>query len=150
MAGSVVCGVDDQVDAEAVVRVGRALAARLGVPLVRVRTVVAEHGQGGGRSPRRYRAGDRLLAAARKEDAVLIVIASSDAGSALAAVSADVARRASCPVVVVPRGADLALARVAAEEVHAARFPGLLDDGYNGGRALGDGGARRVEPGRRG
>jgi hypothetical protein len=114
MTGSIVCGVDDPAGGEEVVRVGRALAARLALPLVLVH------------------AADGLVAAARTEDAVLIVI-SSEARSRLAAAAADVARRASCPVVVVPRGADRALATV---EAGAARFPGLLDDGYGGGGAV--------------
>lgn len=129
MTGSIICGVDDSEPAEGALRVAGALAVMLGRRLVLVRVV--EPG-----SPateidaitERFRRlaeregpadtealwlvdvghpADRLVAAATDEGASLIVLGSHGARSSLlGSVSAEVSRRAPCPVVVVPPGAD--------------------------------------------
>ena len=51
---------------------------------------------------------DALVAAAKKARGSMIVVGSTGPrGSLLGSVSADVSRRAPCPVVVVPPGADV-------------------------------------------
>jgi hypothetical protein len=80
---------------------------------------------------------DRLVAVAEKEAASLIVVGSTGPRSSLlGSISADVSRRAPCPVVVVAPGADRSLAngngngkgRVSAP----TGFPALLADGHTG------------------
>lgn len=130
MPGSIICGLDDSESAKGAARVARELSAHLGMRLVFVHVIDAE-------SPdetitalvqRLHRlterateldcgavwlvdAGhpsDRLLAKAAAEKASLIVVGSHDPRSPLLrSVSAEVSRRASCPVVVVPPGADV-------------------------------------------
>jgi nucleotide-binding universal stress UspA family protein len=157
MTGSIICGVDGSESAKGAARVARGLSAQLGSRLVFVRVV-------DGASPDREisvaaarlqqlaeRAtdvdcgaqwlvevgppADRLVAVAEKEAASLIVVGSTGPRSSLlGSISADVSRRAPCPVVVVAPGADRSLAngngkgRVSAP----AGFPGLFDDGYTG------------------
>jgi nucleotide-binding universal stress UspA family protein len=129
MAGSIICGVDDSTSATGAVRVARALAGMLGRRLVFVRVVepgspeneidaIAERLRR--LADREAIAGtealwlvdvghpaDRLVAAATDEEASLIVVGSHGARSSLlGSISSDVARRAPCPVVVVPPGAD--------------------------------------------
>lgn len=129
MAGSIICGVDDSTSAMGAVRVSRALAGMLGRRLVFVRVV--EPGSPGNEidavaerlrrlAEREATAGtealwlvdvghptDRLVAAAEDEQASLIVLGSrGPRSSLLGSISAEVSRRASCPVVVVPPGAD--------------------------------------------
>ena len=129
MADSIICGIDDSKSAKAAARVARALSTKLGLRLVFVR--VLEPG-----SPRKtigavaerlerltatgtsvdYGAdwlvdvghpADRLVAAAAHEQAKLIVVGSTGPRSSLlGSISAEVSRRAPCPVVVVPPGAD--------------------------------------------
>ena len=124
MVGSIICGVDDSESAKGAARVARGLSSKLGLGLVFVRVVeggapkkeigaVAERhlGRRGG-----LRAGwlvevghpaDRLVAAAAAENAAMIVVGSTGPRSSLlGSVSAEVSRRAPCPVVVVPPGAD--------------------------------------------
>jgi nucleotide-binding universal stress UspA family protein len=129
MAGAIICGVDDSESAKGAARVARALSAQLGVPLVFVRVVDpgAADGKVSAMAERleRLRAGasefdcgagwlveaghpaDGLVAAAKGAGASMIVVGSTGPRSPLlASVSADVSRRAPCPVVVVPPGAD--------------------------------------------
>ena len=160
MTGSIICGVDDSDSAKGAARVARGLSARLGLPLVFVRvmddgsaageiTAVAERLQGLAKSTTEVDCGadwlvevghpaDRLVAVAEKEVASLIVVGSTGPRSSLlGSISADVSRRAPCPVVVVAPGADASLtngnggARVSGR----AGFPGLFDDGYSGAAA---------------
>jgi nucleotide-binding universal stress UspA family protein len=130
MAGSIICGVDDSTSAVGAVRVARALAGMLGRRLVFVRVVepgspaneidaVAERLRRF--AEREATAGtealwlvdvghhptDRLVAAAEEEQASLLVLGSrGPRSSLLGSISAEVSRRAPCPVVVVPPGAD--------------------------------------------
>ncbi len=129
MAGSIICGIDDSESATGAARVARALSSKLGRGLVFVRVV--EDG-----APKRKISGvaqrlerisgdatevdcgadwlvevgdpaDRLVAAAAAENATMIVVGSSGPRSSLlGSISAEVSRRAPCPVVVVPPGAD--------------------------------------------
>ena len=121
MTGSIICGVDGTASAETAAEVARRLSAELGLRLVFVRVVdvgtsdettaaVAERLE-------RLSANDdwlieighpadRLVAAAADEHARLLVVGShGPRSSLLGSVSAEVSRRASCPVVVVPPGA---------------------------------------------
>jgi nucleotide-binding universal stress UspA family protein len=129
MAGSIICGVDDSESAKGAARVARALAGELGRRLVFVRVVEAEAPAAkmnaiAGRleqpSPGAsdvdcgaawlVEAGhpaDCLVNAASKADASMIVGGSTGPRSSLlGSISADVSRRAPCPVVVVPPGGD--------------------------------------------
>lgn len=129
MVGAIICGVDDSESAKGAARVARALSSMLGRRLVFVR--VAEPGS----SDEAISAvverlehlsmgatdvdcgaewlvdvghpADRLVAAAAEERASMIVLGSTGPRSSLlGSVSADVSRRAPCPVVVVPPGVD--------------------------------------------
>ena len=139
MARSIICGVDDSESARGAARVARALADELGARLVFVRVVDrnAPHTKVTAVSERLERlsaaandadcgatwlveAGhpaDRLVVAAKNEAASMIVVGSTGPRSSLlGSISADVSRRAPCPVVVVPPGADCGVA-----ERHRAR-----------------------------
>ena len=81
---------------------------------------------------------DRLVAVAEKEAASLIVVGSTGPRSSLlGSISADVSRRAPCPVVVVAPGADVSLTNGNGGATRGGRtgFPGLFDDGYTGAAA---------------
>jgi nucleotide-binding universal stress UspA family protein len=157
MTGTIICGVDGSESAKGAARVARGLSALLGSRLIFVRVV-------DGASPDREisvaaarlqqlaecttdvdcgaqwlvevgHPADRLVAVAEKEAASLIVVGSSGPRSSLlGSISADVSRRAPCPVVVVAPGADRSLrdgngmGRVSAR----TGFPGLFDDGSTG------------------
>jgi nucleotide-binding universal stress UspA family protein len=157
MTGSIICGVDGSESAKGAARVARGLSAQLGSRLVFVRVVE-------GTSPDREisvaaarlqrltecatdvdcgaqwlvevgHPADRLVAVAEREAASLIVVGSTGPRSSLlGSISADVSRRAPCPVVVVAPGADRSLANGNGKERVSARtgFPGLFDDGYTG------------------
>lgn len=127
MAGSIICGVDDSESAKQAARVARALSSALGLRLIFVRVVevgcadesvnaVAERLErlsarttdvdcGAGWLVDVGQPADRLLAAATKEQASMIVVGSTGPRSSLpGSISGDVSRRAPCPVVVVPPG----------------------------------------------
>jgi nucleotide-binding universal stress UspA family protein len=129
MAGPIICGVDDSESAKGAARVARGLSSKLGLGLVFVRVVEngAPKGKIGAVAERLERisgrasevdcgAGwlvevghpaDRLIAAAATESASMIVVGSTGPRSSLlGSISAEVSRRAPCPVVVVPPGAD--------------------------------------------
>jgi nucleotide-binding universal stress UspA family protein len=169
MAGSIICGVDDTESAKGAARVARALAGELGVELVFVRVVEedAPEAKVSAITERLERlsadvtdvdcgavwlveAGhpaDRLVAAAARADAAMIVVGSTGPRSSLlGSISADVSRRAPCPVVIVPPGGD---ARVNGHRdprvnVHSDRRGTAAEDrDFAGGIArlgLGDGG----------
>ena len=132
MNSSIVCGVDDSESAKGAARVARLLSARFCLRLVFVRVV--EEGSDADMlsavAARLHRVAEnatdvdcgaqwivdvgdpaeRLVAVAAEQDAVLIVVGSSGPDfSPVESVSADVTRRARCPVVVVAPGADRAL-----------------------------------------
>ena len=157
MTGTIICGVDGSESAKGAARVARGLSAQLGSRLVFVRVV-------DGVSPDREisvaaarlqqlveyttdvdcgaqwlvevgHPADRLVAVAEKEAASLIVVGSTGPRSPLlGSISADVARRAPCPVVVVAPSADRSLANgIGKGRVSApAGAPGRFDDGYTG------------------
>lgn len=130
MAGSIICGVDESESAKGAERVARVLAGELGLGLVFVRVIEgdAPYERIGAIAERLERlssaeaneldcgaawlveAGhpaDRLVAAAAESEAAMIVIGSTGPrSSVLRSTSADVSRRAPCPVVIVPPGAD--------------------------------------------
>jgi nucleotide-binding universal stress UspA family protein len=132
MAGSIICGVDDSESAKGAARVARELSEQLGLRLVFVRVVedgpsdakiaavtarlqhfadsAAEVDRGSHWLVDVGHPADRLVAAAEDESATLIVVGSTGPRSSLlGSISADVSRRAPCPVVVVAPGADGAL-----------------------------------------
>jgi nucleotide-binding universal stress UspA family protein len=129
MVGSIICGTDDSESARRAARVARDLGSKLGFRLVFVHVLetgsphekiraVAErlHHLTEGCTEVDCGASwlvdvghpvDRLIAAAVDEEASLIVVGSQGTGSSLlGSISADISRRAPCPVVVVPPGAD--------------------------------------------
>ena len=133
MAGSIIGGVDDSESAKGAARTARALSARLRLRLIFVRVVEDRSASEEiGAIVARLRdlvdgttevdcsAGwiidvghpaDRLVAAAEDENATFIVVGSTGPRSSLlGSISADVSRRAPCPVVVVAPGADRPLA----------------------------------------
>lgn len=157
MTSSIICGVDDSESAKGAARVARELSAQLGSRLVFVRVVdggspegeisaVAARLRDLAESATEVDCGadwqvevghpaDRLVAVAEKEAARLIVVGSSGPRSSLlGSISADVSRRAPCPVVVVAPGADQSLTNGNGKAKVSTRtgFPGLFDDGYTG------------------
>ena len=160
MTGTIICGVDGSESAKGAARVARGLSAQLRSRLVFVRVVE-------GASPDREisvaaarlqqlaecatdvdcgaqwlvevgHPADRLVAVAEKEGASLIVVGSTGPRSSLlGSISADVSRRAPCPVVVVAPDADRSLANGQGKGRVSAPtgFPGLFDDGYTGASA---------------
>jgi nucleotide-binding universal stress UspA family protein len=154
MTGSIVCGVDDSESAKGAARVARELSAKLRLRLVFVRVVedaaadekiaaIAARLHHLADSATEVDCGahwlvdvghpaDRLVAVAEEENAALIVVGSTGPRSSmLGSVSAEVSRRAPCPVVVVAPGADRSLANGHEPQARTG-FPGLFDDGYNG------------------
>ena len=132
MDGLIICGVDDSASAKGAARVARALAHELGLGLVFVRVLEADAPDAKvseiAERLERLSAGatavdcgaawaleaghpaDRLVATASKAGAAMIVVGSTGPHSSrLGSISADVSRRAPCPVVVVPPGADAPL-----------------------------------------
>jgi nucleotide-binding universal stress UspA family protein len=155
--GSIICGVDDSESAKGAARVARQLSAQLGVRLVFVRVVhdgsrpweigavaarlhdlaegATEVDGGAQWLVEVGHPADRLVAVAEKEAARLIVVGSTGPRSSLlGSISADVSRRAPCPVVVVAPGADVSLTNGNGTARVSGRtgFPGLFDDGYTG------------------
>jgi nucleotide-binding universal stress UspA family protein len=133
VAGAIICGVDDSDSAKGAARVARGLSSKLGLGLVFVRVVedgapqekvsaiadrlervhggVTEVDCGADWFVEVGHPADRLVAAAAAENASLIVVGSSGPRSSLlGSISAEVSRRAPCPVVVVPPGADVSAA----------------------------------------
>jgi nucleotide-binding universal stress UspA family protein len=124
MTGSIICGVDNSVSAREAARVSRVLAGKLGLGLVFVHaaegtpsdaemSAIAERLEelsgyatdvdcGATWLVDAGHPADCLIDAANKKDAALIVVGSSPSRS----ISADLWRRAPCPVVVVPLGGE--------------------------------------------
>ena len=167
MTGSIICGVDDSESAKGAARVARGLSAELGSRLVFVHVVddgssegeisaVATRLHNLAESAAEVDCGadwlvevghpaDRLLAVAEKEEASLIVVASTGPRSSLlGSISAEVSRRAPCPVVVVAPGADLSLTNGTGNARISGRngFRGLIDDGDPAGFDAAWGGSR--------
>jgi nucleotide-binding universal stress UspA family protein len=160
MTGSIVCRVDDSESAKGAARVARRLSAQLGSRLVFV--CVLDDGSTEGEisavaarlhhlaeSATEVDCGahwlvevghpaDRLVAVAEKEAASLIVVGSTGPRSSLlGSISAEVSRRALCPVVVVAPGADLSLTNGNGNARIRGRtgFPSLFDNGDTAGAA---------------
>jgi nucleotide-binding universal stress UspA family protein len=152
MVGSMICGIDDSASARRAARVARGLSSKLGLRLVFVRVVDEEStdekiNATAERLERLTRVAgdvdcgahwlveighpaDRLVAAAKDADASMIVVGShGPRSSLLGSISADVSRRAPCPVVVVPPGAE---DRLNDEREHLVSN-GSLDPGEGGG-----------------
>jgi nucleotide-binding universal stress UspA family protein len=132
MVNSIICGVDESASALGAARVARGLSRKLGLRLVFVHVVdeasadetrdaIAERleglvgGAGDGAAGAQWlvefgHPADRLVAAAADTNASMIVVGShGPRSSLLGSISADVSRRANCPVVVVPPGAERSL-----------------------------------------
>jgi nucleotide-binding universal stress UspA family protein len=121
--GSIICGVDGTKSAARAVNVARALGAQLGLQLVFVRVVALgtaeEETAAIAEQLEELSASDdwlievghpvdRLVAAAADDQVRLLVVGShGPRSSLLGSVSAELSRRASCPVVVVPPGAQV-------------------------------------------
>jgi nucleotide-binding universal stress UspA family protein len=132
MPGSIICAVDGSKPAKGAIRVARDLSALLqrrlvfvrvvepGTPPERIDAIAARlRGLADGENHRGHasalwlvdvgHAADRLVAAAEDEQASLIVLGShGPRSSLLGSISAEVSRRAPCPVVVVPPAANSA------------------------------------------
>lgn len=171
MTGSIICGVDDSESAKGAARVARTLAGKLGLALVFVRVVepdapdakvsalaerlgrlsagTSDLDGGAAWLVEAGHPGDRLVAVARKAGAAMIVVGSSGPHSSLlGSVSADVSRRAPCPVVVVPPGAD-AHGNGRPAETEADMVGGLVRVGLGGGPTGLAGGIARFSVGSR-
>jgi len=129
MVGSIICGVDESASAEGAAQVARDLSRKLGLSLVFVRVVAegsvnetvdrlaarpdcltnadSDADSGAHWLVEVGHPADRLVAAAANTNASMIVVGShGPRSSLLGSVSADLTRRAPCPVVVVPPGAQ--------------------------------------------
>jgi len=129
VGGSIICGIDGSEAAKRAARVARGLCSKLGLRLVFVH--VAQAGSSdektGAMAERLHQLTesctevdcgalwlvdvghpvDRLIAAAADEEASLIVVGAHEPHRSLSgSVSAEITRRAPCPVVVVPADAD--------------------------------------------
>jgi nucleotide-binding universal stress UspA family protein len=174
MAGSIICGVDDSESAKGAARVARGLSSKLGLGLLFVRVVedgapkrkisaIAERLERISGRTREVDCGagwlvevghpaDRLIAAAATENASLIVVGSTGPRSSLlGSISAEVSRRAPCPVVVVPPGADVSSANGRRDREGATQFAGGIARFGRGAAADADGdfagGIVRFSPG---
>ena len=130
VAGLIICGVDDAESAKGAARVARGLSRKLGLGLVFLRVLesgasrekvdaiaerlervcgaVGELDNGARWLVDEGHPAERLVAAAAAEEASMIVVGSTGPRSSLlGSISAEVSKRAPCPVVVVPPGADL-------------------------------------------
>jgi nucleotide-binding universal stress UspA family protein len=120
--GPVICGIEDAND-DGVAAVGRELAERYELPLFFVHVLRGADGlEDAARLLREATApgsgelaienghpADRLVELARDRDASFVVVGNhGPRSSLLGSISADVSRRASCPVVVVPPIAEAA------------------------------------------
>jgi nucleotide-binding universal stress UspA family protein len=171
MPGSIVCGVDGSESARGAARVARGLSSKLGLGLVFVRVLedgppaapvdatarrlqhlangASEADRGAGWIVEHGHPADRLVAVAEETEAALIVVGShGPRSSSLGSISLDVSKRAPCPVVVVPPGADTSFER-ADVAGGIARFD-LGESGLGGGAAEPVGGILRFGLGSRG
>jgi len=117
--GLILCGVDGTHDARSVVAAAKATATRVGSPLLLLHSVTStwnatvpafEDDDGTSRAVTHGPPGPALIAAAHRNDASLLVVGTRgpDRRSRLrwGSVSRHVARRARCPVMIVPPGAN--------------------------------------------
>jgi nucleotide-binding universal stress UspA family protein len=123
--GLVICGIEDE-NGAGVARVARELAERYGLPLLYVhvldgaadaeealRLLGTTVAPGTGELAVEYgHPADQLVALAHERDASFLVVGNhGPRSSLLGSVSADVSRRAPCPVIVVPPDAETGSAR---------------------------------------
>jgi nucleotide-binding universal stress UspA family protein len=171
MVGSIICGVDDSASAQGAARIARDLSSKLGLRLVFVRVVdegtsdekinaIAERLERLTSATTEADCGahwrvdvghpaDRLAAAAAAARATMIVVGShGPRSSLLGSVSADISRRAPCPVVVVPPGAEERLNDARGVPRSVGRFD-LADGSGVSGRVGDDGGIVRFGLGSR-
>ena len=151
MTRSIVCGVGGSESARGAVRVARSLSSELGLRLVFVRVLEADSPDeklsatarrlgrlsesttevdcGAGWLVEVGDPADRLVTAAVEETASFIVVGSGGTRSPRSdSISTEVARRAPCPVVAVPPGADASVTDhpvLAGRAAHAAEAKGL-------------------------
>jgi len=129
MTGLIICGVDDSESAKRAARVAREFSKRLGLRLMFVRVVAP--GSNADKVTALSEDLDRLsecrtgaeldagwhvelghpadvlvTTAADKKASLMVVGSTGPRSSLLGSISAEVSRRASCPVVVVPPGVD--------------------------------------------
>jgi nucleotide-binding universal stress UspA family protein len=151
VAGSIICGVDDSRSAKGAARVARALAGVLGLELVFVRVLEEDAPEakvnaiadrlerlsaeandvdfGAGWAVEAGHPADRLADVARQREAAMIVVGSTGPHSSLlGSISADVSRRAPCPVVVVPPDGDAKVDGLANGR-RTVHYNGLLNGG---------------------
>lgn len=117
MAGQVICGVEDAASSAGAIEVARELAGRFDLPLLFVhidaanqdvavelgRAVEHSYGLDAAALTERGHPADRLVELATDHEACFLVVGShGPRSSLLGSVSAEVSRRAPCPVVVVP------------------------------------------------
>jgi nucleotide-binding universal stress UspA family protein len=128
MHGPVICGIDGS-SSDGAVAVARELAGRYELTIHYVHVIDDAGGSSESEKPVRTEhleleygdPADRLVAIAAERDASFLVVGSrGERSSAGRSVSAEVSRRASCPVVVVPPGVGVAATRAAAEIVRLA------------------------------
>ena len=129
MNGAIICGIDESESAKGAARVARSLGSELGLDVIfvrvvetgaadwkvsamaqrleRLRAAATDVDRGAAWYVDAGHPADGLIEAARTAGASMIVVGSTGPHSSLlGSVSADVSRRAPCPVVVVPPGAD--------------------------------------------
>ena len=130
MKGPVICGVDDS-SALGAAEVARDLAERYELPLVYVHVLERADGREGRDEPVRVapaphqtqvvvdygHPADRLVTLAQEHQASFVVLGNhGPRSSLLGSISADVARRATCPVVVVPTTAGVPQAQPVSDQ----------------------------------
>ena len=128
VTGPVICGIDDSSVATGATDVARDLARRFELPLLYVHVLDEHQNNGDGKQLLRDLAAsapaelaienghpaDRLVAVARERQASFLVVGNhGPRSSLLGSISADVSRRACCPVVVVPPTAQAARPQLA-------------------------------------
>jgi nucleotide-binding universal stress UspA family protein len=148
VTGPIICGVDDSSATRGAIRVARLFGTELGLRVVFVHVLdvrapeaeattiaarlerlsagVSESGCSSSWCVDAGHPADGLVAAAQRVGASMIVVGSGGPRSSLlGSVSADVSRRAPCPVVVVPPGAEASLnGRRSGDERTVAAEPG--------------------------
>jgi nucleotide-binding universal stress UspA family protein len=158
VAGLIICGIDDSESAKGAARVALGLSSKLGLRLVFLRVVesgaskdevsaiterlerdcgvLSEVDNGGRWLVDEGHPADRLVAAATAEEASMIVVGSTGPRSSLlGSISAEVAKRAPCPVVVVPPGADLTATRQGRDGEVDSISGGIVRFGANSAKA---------------
>jgi hypothetical protein len=127
--GPVVCGIGDRDAGLRVAAFGRGLADAVGAPLIAVRAEPMLEREGSAVTGT-VKLGDpatALLAVAADTRAQFLVVGAGRSGAALGGVPRDVAMRASCPVVVLPRTRAASLRRASQRRHVLCAFDGSND-----------------------